>query len=260
MLRFLIPICLRTLMALMAVTLVSGCADSKELTRSRAAALINGAKDFKEPVAIRLRDNYGEVSIPAQSEDEEESVAQPRAIEAFLDNHPALAVLKHLGLIEVLMQVRQKPEIIKAPEIRVEKPSGTTARTPIGHDALKPWSFLIHVSLTDSGKKVAEGNGETIQLYTRRLVEVTGIIATHNGGAQAEFTWRAAPTAVGKVFDPTSDEYKKLPTNLQQGLKKPTGLLQRTPLSDTSEINTSVRKGVAYFQRYDDGWRLISIL
>jgi len=246
-------------MALITLTLASGCAESKDLTRSRAADLIKSAKEFKEPVAIRLRDDYGEVSVPAKSDDEKEIEAQPRAIEAFLDNHPTLAVLAHLRLIEINTQVRQKPEVIKAPEIRVERPGGTTARMPVGKDELKPWSFSITVNLTEDGKKVAESGGQTIPLYTRRLVEVTGVVTTQNGGAQAEFTWRAEPTAVGKSFDPTSAEYKKLPTNLQQGLKKPTGLLQRTSLADTSEIDSSSKRGVAFFQRYDDGWRLIAI-
>src|ERR1041384_3068436 len=119
------------------------CAHSQELTRSRAADLINNDKEFKEPTAIVLKDDYGEVSVAATSDNEKDTDAQPRAVEAFLDNHPALAVLAHLRLIEITTQVRQKPEAIKAPEIRVEKPSGTTARTPIGKDELKPWSFSI---------------------------------------------------------------------------------------------------------------------
>jgi hypothetical protein len=241
------------------VAVASNCGQSQELTRSRASALINNSKEFKESASILLRNDYGEISIPAKSDDEKETEAQPRAVEAFLDNHPALAVLKHSGLIEITTQVIQKPQVIKAPEIRIERSNGTTARTPLGHDELKPWSFLIRVSLTENGKKAAKGGGQTIPLYSRRLVEVTGIITTQNGGAQAEFTWQAVPTAVGKTFDPTSEEHKKLPTNLQQGLKQPTGLLQRTPLTETSEINTSVRKGVAYLQRYDDGWRLTAI-
>ena len=247
-------------MALMTLTLASGCAESKELTRSRAADLIKSAKEFKEPVVVRLKDDYGDISLSAKSDDEKEIEAQTRAVEAFLENHPALAVLAYLRLIEVIAQVRQKPETIKAPEIRVEKPGGVTVRTPIGPDQLKPWSFSINIRLTEDGKKVAEDGGQSIPLYTRLLVEVTGIITTKNGGAQAEFTWQAMPTVVGKGFDPTSAEYKKLPPQLQQGLKQPTGLLQRTPLAETAEINTSVRKGIAYFQHYDDGWRLISIL
>lgn len=241
------------------VALSSNCAQSKELSRSRVSALISESKDFKEPAAVVLKEEYENVSVPAQSEDEEESVAQPRAVEAFLVNHPALAVLQYLGLIEVTTQIIQKPKIIKAPEFKIERPDGSTARSPLGNDSLAPWKFLIRVNLTEKGKQAAGTNGRTIPLYARRVVEVTGIITTQNGGAQAEFTWQAVPTAVGEAFDPTSEDYKKLPPQLQQGLKKPTGLLQKTPLADTTEINTAIRKGVAYFQRYDDGWRLISI-
>jgi hypothetical protein len=250
---------LRLLLISCIITLCSNCAQSKDLNRSRASALISNSKEFKEPAAILLRDNYGEVSTPAQSEDEEESVAQPRAVEAFLDNHPALAVLQYLGLIEVTAQLTQKPKVIKAPEIRVERPDNTTARSPLGRDSLAPWKFTIRANLTEKGKKSAGSGGQTIPLFTKQVIEVTGIITTQNGGAQAEFTWRAVPTAVGEAFDPTSAKYKNLPPKLQQGLRKPTGLLQKTPLADTTEINTAIRKGISYFQRYDDGWRLISI-
>lgn len=222
--------------------------------------MISESKDFKEPAAVALKDEYENVSVPAQSEDEDEVAAQPRAVEAFLDNHPALAVLQYLALIEVTAQAAQKPKVIKAPEIKVDRPDGSTARSPLGNDSLAPWKFLIRVNLTEKGKQAAGSKGRTIPLYTRRVVDITGIITTQNGGAQAEFTWQAVPTAVGEAFDPTSEDYKKLPPQLQQGLRKPTGLLQKTPLAETTEINTALRKGVAYFQRYDAGWRLISIL
>lgn len=250
---------IRLLLISCIITLCSNCAQSKDLNRSRASALISTSKEFKELAAILLRDDYGEVSIPAQSKDDEESVAQTRAVEDFLENHPALAVLQHLGLIEVTAQATQKTKVIKAPEIKVERPDGTTARSPLGSDSLAPWKFAIRVNLTEKGKKEAGSDGHTIPLFTKRLIDITGIITTQNGGAQAEFTWRAVPTSVGEAFDPTSAAYKSLPPKLQQGLRKPTGLLQKTPLAETTEINTVTRKGVAYFQRYDDGWRLISI-
>jgi hypothetical protein len=221
--------------------------------------LISEAKEFKEPAAVALRDEYENIFVPAQSEDEEETVAKARAVEAFLDNHPALAVIQNIGIIEVTAQVIQKPKTIKAPEIRVERSDGTTGRSPVGSDRLEPWKFAVSVILTDKGKKEAGSGGLTIPLYTRRVIEVTGIIPTQNGGAQADFTWRAVPNSIGEAFDPTSAAYKNLPPKLQQLLKKPAGLLQKTPFADTSEINTSIRKGVAYFQRYDDGWRLIGI-
>jgi hypothetical protein len=44
MLPHLTALCLRTLMALITLTLASGCAESKELTRSRAADLIKKRK------------------------------------------------------------------------------------------------------------------------------------------------------------------------------------------------------------------------
>ncbi len=239
--------------------LFASCAEAKDLSRPRALALIKDAKEFKEPAMIVLRDDYGEVSVPAQSVDEKEVDAQARAVEAFLDNHPMLAVLKHLNLIEVTAEVIQKPKVVKAPEIIIERPSGITTRNPIDKDSLEPWKFNVRVSLTAKGKEAAGNNERAIPIYTKQVLEVTGIITTQNGGAQAGFTWRAVPTAVGESFDPKSAAYQRLPLKLQETLKNPTGLLQRTPLAETSEVNASVKKGVAYFQRYDDGWRLVSV-
>ena len=259
MLRLLTAVFLRAVLVMLAVTLASGCAKSQELTRTHANTLINNARDFKEPATVKLKDDYGEITVPAQSDDEKEAEAQPRAVAAFLDDHPALAVLQHLGLIDVTAQLIQKPQTVKAPEITVERPDGTEARSPVGRARLEPWKFAVRIGLTEKGKQAAGSDGRSIPLYTRRLVDVTGIVKSQDGRAQAEFRWQAVPTAVGEAFDPTSDEYKRLPTNLRQGLKKPTGLLQRTPLADTSEIDSSPKKGVAFFQRYDDGWRLTAI-
>lgn len=249
----------RILGAIFIFVLFASCAEAKDLSRPRALALIKGAKEFKEPAMIAIRDDYGEESVPAQSADEKETDAQVRAVEAFLDNHPMLAVLQYLNLIEVTTKITQKPKVVKAPEIIIERPLGITTRNPIDKDGLEPWKFNVRVSLTTKGKEAAGSSERAIPIYTKQVLEVTGIITTQNGGAQAEFTWRAVPTSVGEAFDPTSAAYKSLTPKLQDALKRPTGLLQRTSLADTSEINTAVRKGVAYFQRYDDGWRLESV-
>jgi hypothetical protein len=252
--------CLRTLLTLTIVVLASSCVESKELTRARALSLIREAKEFKKPISIAIRSG-DTVTVEAKAADELEQEAQARAVEAYLDNHPVMAVLNYLRLIEVKADVTEKPKVIKAPEIIVNRPNGTVARSSVGNDRLEPWKFLIRTNLTGEGKKVAREDDHSILLYTKEVIEVTGITnsAGRVGQAQAEFTWRAVPTSVGEAFDPTSQTYKNLPAKLQQALRQPVGSLKHPPFTSTSEIDSSIRKGAASFQRYDDGWRLLGI-
>jgi hypothetical protein len=236
------------------------CAESKELTRARALTLIKTDKEFTEPALLVLRSG-DTILVDALAADEPEHDAQTRAVEAYLNDHPVMAVFKYLNLIEVTADVVNKPVVIKAPAIIVNRPDGTVGKTPVGNDRLEPWKFLIRTSLTKKGKEAAQGDEKIIPIYTKRVLEVTGITnaAGMAGQAQAEFTWRIVPTAAGEALDPTSKVYKSLPPDLQQLLRQPQGLMQKTPLASTSEIDTSVRKGTASFQRYDDGWRLLGV-
>jgi hypothetical protein len=240
--------------------LSSGCAESKELTRSHALTLIKNSKEFKEPALLKVR-NGDPLKLEALAADETEQDAQARAVEFYLNDQPMLAVLRYLDLIEVKAEVVEKPKVIKAPAIIVNRPDGTVGKTPVGSDRLTDWSFIIRTNLTAKGKEAAQSDERSIPLYTKRVIEVTGITNTSEqaGQARAEFTWRIVPTKVGEAFDPTSQTYKSLPPELQQLLRKPFGVMQKTPLASTSEIDSSIQKGAAAFQRYDDGWRLIGL-
>jgi hypothetical protein len=251
---------LKYLITLMVILLSTGCAESKELTRSRALTLIKESKEFKEPAILKVRTG-DPVKLDALAADESEQEAQARAVDFYLDDQPMLAVLKYLDLIEVKAEVVEKPKVIKAPKIIVNRPDGTVAKTPVGSDRLTDWSFTIRTNLTAKGKEVAQSDERSIPLYTKRVIEVTGITNTSGqaGQARAEFLWRIVATKVGEAFDPTSQTYKSLPSELQQLLRKPFGVMQKTPLASTSEIDSSIQKGVATFQRYDDGWRLVGI-
>jgi hypothetical protein len=251
---------LNALLTVLILLLSFSCAESKELTRARALTLIKAEKEFTEPTLIGLRtgDTF---SMDALAADEPEQDAQARAVEAYLNDEPIIAVFRYLKLVEVKAEVVKKPAVIKAPEIIVNRPDGTVAKTPVGNNRLEPWRFLIRTSLTARGKEASHGDERSLPLFTKRVIEVTGITnaAGKAGQAQAEFTWRLVPTAAGEALDPSSQAYKSLPPELQQLLRKPQGVMQKTPLASTSEIDTSVRKGTASFQRYDDGWRLLGI-
>lgn len=240
------------LIAFMIVVLSSGCVESKELTRSRALALIKNSKEFKEPATIPLIKGK-DIPVSAKSEDDPESAAQARAIELFFEDHPTMGVLQHLGLIEV------KATLIK-------KPQKTEQKIPFARPIIRiaPWQFNVITLLTDKGREMnqkagGDKNEQSVVLYQKEVVDVTGITNSGENRARAEFTWRAIPTIVGEAFDTNSQTYKNLPPKLQQLVSGPRGVFQLAPLSSTLGKGYGEKKAAAIFQRYDDGWRFLSL-
>ncbi|MBC7997013.1 MAG: hypothetical protein IAF58_03670 [Leptolyngbya sp.] len=241
------------LIALVIIVLASGCAESKELTRSRALTLLKNSKDFKEPATIRLI-NQKDIPVKAQAEDDPEPEAHARAIELFYIDHPTMAVLQHLGLIEVKAALVKRPVKVETP-IMFAKPM----------TRIDPWQFSVTASLTEKGRELNRDAGSTykedqsIALYQKDVVEVTGITNSGENQAQANFNWRAIPTLVGEAFDTNSKTYKNLPPNIQELVSGPRGLYQLSPLTNTLGKGYGEKKSTASFQRYDDGWRLAGI-
>ena len=240
------------LMALVLIVLSTGCAESKELTRSRALALIKSSKEFKEPATIPLIKSK-DIPVPAKSEEDPEPEAQARAVELFYEDHPTMGVLQHLGMIEV------KATLIK-------KPQKTEQKIPFARPIVKiePWQFNVTTSLTDKGREMnqkagKDKNEQAVVLYQKEVVEVTGITNSGENRAQAEFTWRAIPTVVGEAFDTKSQTYQSLPPKLQQLVSGPRGVFQLAPMSSTLGKGYGEKKATAIFQRYDDGWRFVGV-
>lgn len=240
------------LMALVLIVLSTGCAESKELTRSRALALIKSSKEFKEPATISLIKSK-DIAVPAKSEEDPEPEAQARAIELFYEDHPTMGVLQHLGIVEV------KATLIK-------KPQKTEQKIPFARAIVKiePWQFNVTTSLTDKGREMnqkagKDKNEQAVVLYQKEVVEVTGITNSGENRAQAKFTWRAIPTVVGEAFDTKSQTYQSLPPKLQQLVSGPRGVFQLAPLSSTLGTGYGEKKAMAIFQRYDDGWRFVGV-
>jgi hypothetical protein len=235
------------------------CSNSQELTRSRAASLIRESKDFKEPATVSLKSN-NDIPVQAKSEEDLETDAQVQAVEAFLGDHPEMAVLRHLGLVEVKTTTIKRPVAIKPPEFPVKRPEGITTKvSPRLPTKFEPWRFKIETVFTEKGKQLVGqtqgGVREGIPIFWREVIEVTGITSNQGGQAQAEFTWRTTPTKIGEVFDPTSEAFKALPENLQRTVREHHGLFSNTAAKSFGSVNRSV----GIFRRYDDGWRLSAI-
>jgi hypothetical protein len=251
-------------MTFIVVALLAGCAQSQELTRSRASALIQNSKEFNEPVAVVLK-SKDNMSVSAESSDEPEERARARAVELYFNDYPALEIFQHFGLLEVRLQVIKRPQAVSGPQFPVTRPDGTTVLTPpVRTGYAEAWQFKVEPRLTEKGLRAAirvnGGSEYAMPLYRREVVQVTGVSHTGGGKAQAEFTWRVVPTEVGKAFDTGSAAFKNLPPKLRQEVTSPRGILQRTPFATTLERDyAGLKKGTAFFQRYDDGWRLTDV-
>jgi non-canonical (house-cleaning) NTP pyrophosphatase len=221
-----------------------GCSSGLgDLTRESARKLIENSEKFKIPIAVTLKDE-NERHVQPQSADETEQTATERAMEMYLSDNRQIAVLRHLGYVEVTATVLKKAEI---------KGSGVFA-------SIKPWIFKIEPSLTEKGKAATkpqtDSTNKEVVLARREVVELTGI-RKEGIQAAADFTWKAVPTEAGKAFDPTSDTFKSLPPELQEAVTKSQGV---GPFGSSSTVNwNEIYKSTASFQKYDDGWRLAAI-
>jgi hypothetical protein len=222
------------------VVLLSGCAalNSKELSRSRALDLLRAHREFKMPKVLPLRD-VKKFNISALSEDEE-PVPYDRAVTTFFENYPDMGVLRELGLVEAEATLTDRPQ--------AQPRTGT----------LLGWRFSVDVRLTDKGRQAVESAGgtgeESFSLLRKEVLEVSGVTKLSDTSAQADFTWKSAPTPIGEAFDPTSEAFKRLPAALQQKVSQP------TILGDSLKLRFGeTKKAVADFQLYDDGWRVTLI-
>jgi hypothetical protein len=228
---------LYVLTAVCLITLLPGCAalNSKDLSRSRALALLREHKEFKTPKVLPLHD-IDKFNIPALSEDEE-PVPYERTVETYFENYPNMRVLRELGLVEAEAALTDRPQALPR--------TGT----------LLGWRFSINTSLTAKGRETAKAEGGTgedaVPLFRKEILEVSGVRKESENRAQAEFTWKGVPTLIGEAFDPSSQAFKSLPAKLRQKVS------QTTIFGDSLKLEFGkVRKAVGYFQLYDDGWRV----
>lgn len=215
---------------------LQGCAalNPKELTRSRAHAILREHGMFKKPAVLPISEAE-KFPVPAVSAVEPEP--KDRALEQFFEDRPEMGVLRHLGLVEATATAVERPKVLPY-----------TGR-------LTMWTFKITPRLTAKGKKavsVAGGEGEdSVPALRREIIEVTGLKKEGEGRAEVEFTWKSVPTAAGEAFDPTSATFKTLPPQLQQKITH-VNILGNSLKMEFGKV----RKATAYFQLYDDGWRV----
>ena len=219
------------------------CSGSANLNRTTARKLIQESEKFGAQVTLDLRAE-DDIRLFPESPEENEAGVRSRVLRNYYSSYPAMAVLKHLGYMDAVATV------VKPYEVRYNTAFPTKS----------PWVFKIEPALTERGKELARSQavkGDRSLLVARReVIEVTGI-RERQGQAAADFTWKAVPTEVGKIFDPSSDTFKSLPQELRDKLAETRGI---GPFgSNSTQDWNQTYKATANFQKYDDGWRVTSI-
>lgn len=212
--------------------------NSKEMTRSRAADLIEASEEFKNPVTVTLRPDYRQ-SLTLAGASSQTTPKEEFALRRFLESHPDLAVLAHLGLVEFKIG-------------RIEYPN--SASSPV----------TVTASLTSEGRSTSRewlqsGDRWAIPIARRELIEMTGLTGGDGDSktARAEYTWRLKPLGVGMNFDTSSPEYQSLPESIRRNLA---GISFADALAGAGQVTffdgSKSQKGVVTLRLYDDGWRI----
>lgn len=231
------------LIILHSVLFVTSC-NSQELTRAKAQKMITESKDFGKPKVMELNQlssKDGDGVTEAKSDNEPESEAAQRRIQEYLFEVPAVAIANHLGLV--------KPELKR----KNDKPDYPT--TLRGY-----WYFDEKYLLTDKGRKIWEDMNlpvteSMLPLARPVFLEVTGITKKGETNQLVEFKWKWEASEIGKSLDQTTEEFKRLPEDLKKNLTEPYIYSAQDGLKSWG----GERTGKAMFQKYDDGWRLVSL-
>jgi hypothetical protein len=223
--------------------MLAACNGTGQLTRSGARKVIAESEKFKTPLVAALKDD-DDFRIFPESPDETEQEVRARVLRIYLSSHTTLTVLRHLGYVDVNISV---VEPYRVKNVR-------------GFSIPSPWVFKIEPTLTGKGKEMARSQGlagdRAVPLARREVAEVTGV-RQKDGQAAVDFTWKVIPTEAGRALDPAADTFKSLPPELQQALTRSKGI---GPFGRAETQGwDQVLKATAGFQKYDDGWRLVSI-
>ena len=223
---------------------------SGELSRSEAQSLIENTKDFKQPWTLNLMTNteknqYPHATIYKKSAIETFEQASKRDLDEFLQFYSDIGVAYHLGAIKI-------DQTFKSEE--PPSPPVTTSAS---------FKYLLKVRTSDKGKaywdeiEIPE-NGEidketNLPLAHKEFVQVTGITKDGENRAIAEYTYRWVPNQLGKHFDLSKEEFMKMPEKVKYNLQHGNSGGQDKSINWDGEV-----KQVALFQKFDDGWRIVS--
>jgi hypothetical protein len=199
--------------------------------------MVSASKEFQKPVSITLLPEYRQslTLIGGSQTTPKTEVALGR----FLESRPELAVLQHLGLIELSVKNIEHPD---------------SASSPV----------TVAASLTSEGRAASRqwqqsGNGWDVLIARRELVEVTGLTGGEAESKQSrvEYTWRWQPTGVGVSFDTSSQAHQNLPASIPKSFGGGSFADALRNVGQPMLFDSSkTQKATATLQLYDDGWRV----
>ena len=237
----------------LAVALTAACSALTGFSRKSAAGLIEKDKRYATPLTMTIdigrRLTNAAAGISQMTADETAEQAIPRVREDFMQRHPQLFVAEQLGFIKLQFTGGELGE----------RPMGA----PRYDNKLGYWTFKPTAEITDAGRKLwtdlsLEIDEKNLPLARRSEPEITGLKDENQLMKSSNFTFRWEPTKLGKAFDPASSEFKQLPENLQKALGKVQMNMFGGGTNNIADFN-SARQGVAFFQKFDDGWRLSNL-
>lgn len=238
---------------ILAVAFTAACSLLTGFNRRTAAGMIEKDNRYTTPVAMTIdiggRLANARADISQMTADETAEQAVPRAREDFMQRQPQLLVAEKLGYIKLYFENGELGT----------RPTGA----PRYDDKLGYWYFRPRAEITNEGKKLwtdlnLKVDEESLPLAMRAEPEITGLKDENQSMKSADFTYKWTPTALGEAFDPESGKFKQLPENLREAL----GKVQRDIFGGGSNNLAdfkSPKNGRAFFQKFDDGWRISNL-
>ena len=232
--------------------LLASCSSLGGFSRRTAAVLIEKDNRYSGPASMTI-DIGGRIANAAGrawqiSRDDTVEAAAVRAKEDFMQRQPQLIAAEQLGYIQLNFEEGELGESQMGMPIELRE------------QKLGTWNFKVNAQITDQGRALWTDlnlpvKEKELPLAVRGAVTITGLKDENQTMKSADFTYRWEANELGKAFDPNSDQFKQLPQNLQEALKKTQYNMFGGGGNNTMNFN-STRGGKAYFQKFDDGWRL----
>jgi len=243
------PIWIAGFMLLVSIWFAAGCSTG-DFSRGQAVTSIGEAANYKQAATTlidvgMLTNAYARAWQLSKDEKEEEAVV--RAKEDFKKKQPQLIIAEQLGYI----RLRYENPKMRGPEMGMP--------SDLYEKGLGEWEFIPRAELTDAGRALWKDAGLNVNelalpLSVREAPEITGIVDEDKITKKVELIYKWRPNKLGQSLDPNSAAFAELPEDLKQIVKNPKFNLFGT---NSKMVDfTQARKGVAYFRKYDDGWRL----
>lgn len=238
---------------LIALAVFTASCSFSEFSRGTAAKAIQEDKRYSSPTAFtidigrRIADAGAEADQSSKDETEQEAAVRAKA--NFSQRQPQLAVAEQLGFITI------------------DFGKGELGEPQMGHPGyqqnLGVWHFKPKATLIDKGKKLwtdlnLEIDEFSLPIAIRETPTIDGIADQNPTMKKVDFSFKWQPNTLGEAFDPNTVAFSKLPKELQESLNKVKQNIFGSGGNNIVDFSTT-HKGFAYFQKYDDGWRISNL-